>query len=174
MTLEGFSGGLGDLIKVGEHVLALRAGEETFLIDWNPRQPAAVREHTVFVAAGRSLTGVDFAEFNSVVVDPPVDPPVAMADSYRISDPIAVTIGAPGVLANDSGNPSAMLVAVLVDGPTKGTVALNGDGSFTYTPGATFTGIDSFTYLAFNGQARSEVKQVSITEGLPGRSTGLK
>jgi VCBS repeat-containing protein len=34
---------------------------------------------------------------------------------------------------------------VLVTGPAHGTLALNSDGSFTYTPAANFVGTESFT-----------------------------
>ena len=34
----------------------------------------------------------------------------------------------------------------LVDGPAHGTVVLDADGSFTYTPTANYSGQDSFTY----------------------------
>jgi uncharacterized repeat protein (TIGR01451 family) len=52
---------------------------------------------------------------------------------------------------------------VPVDGPAHGTLALNGDGSFTYTPEANFHGSDGFTYKANDGQADSGTATVSIT-----------
>ena len=53
------------------------------------------------------------------------------------------------MLGND-GDPdaSSTLTAVLVSGPSHGTLTLNADGSFTYTPAANFNGDDSFTYKA--------------------------
>ena len=48
-------------------------------------------------------------------------------------------------------------------GPASGTVALNPDGSFTYTPAANFNGIDSFTYTASDGTAVSNVATVTIS-----------
>ena len=60
---------------------------------------------------------------------------------------------APGVLANDTDVDGATLTAVLVTGPAHGTLALNADGSFTYTPAANFNGADSFTYRANDGPA---------------------
>jgi hypothetical protein len=37
--------------------------------------------------------------------------------------------------------------------PSNGTLALNADGSFTYTPAAKFSGTDSFAYRAMNPAA---------------------
>ncbi|MEZ6133008.1 MAG: DUF4347 domain-containing protein [Planctomycetaceae bacterium] len=45
---------------------------------------------------------------------------------------------------------------------TIGTVALNSDGSFIYTPQAGFTGTDTFTYAATNG-TNSDTATVTIT-----------
>ena len=35
-----------------------------------------------------------------------------------------------------------------MSGPARGSLALNADGSFTYTPGRFFAGEDSFVYRA--------------------------
>ncbi|ODQ89483.1 hypothetical protein BHQ18_13700 [Mycolicibacterium flavescens] len=37
---------------------------------------------------------------------------------------------------------------VMTRGPREGTVKLNGDGSYTYTPGETFDGVDTFSVMA--------------------------
>lgn len=55
------------------------------------------------------------------------------------------------------------LSAVLVAGPSNGTLALGADGSFTYTPGADSHGTDSFTYRAADGNAESNLATVTIT-----------
>ncbi len=39
---------------------------------------------------------------------------------------------------------------------------LNADGSFTYTPASGFSGADSFTYIANDGSADSNVATVSF------------
>ena len=52
---------------------------------------------------------------------------------------------------------------VLVDGPAHGSLVLNADGSFSYTPDANYNGADSFTYKANDGTDDSNVATVSIT-----------
>jgi hypothetical protein len=50
-----------------------------------------------------------------------------------------------------------------VDGsPTNGTLTLNVDGSFSYTPNANFAGSDTFSYHANDGTADSNVATVII------------
>jgi len=67
------------------------------------------------------------------------------------------------VLGNDSDIDSPSLTAVLVAGPSHGTLTLNANGSFTYTPSANYNGSDSFTYKANDGALDSNVATVSFT-----------
>ena len=48
-------------------------------------------------------------------------------------------------------------------GPTNGSLTLNPDGSFLYTPDSDFNGTDSFTYRANDGTVDWEVATVTIT-----------
>jgi VCBS repeat-containing protein len=70
---------------------------------------------------------------------------------------------ASGVLANDSDPDGDTLIASVVGQPANGSVALNPDGSFTYTPDNDFSGDDSFTYTGNDGRATSDVATVEIT-----------
>ena len=67
------------------------------------------------------------------------------------------------MLGNDTDVDGDTLTAVLVSGPAHGTLTLNADGSFTYTPDANYNGSDSFTYKANDGSADSNVATVSLT-----------
>ena len=59
------------------------------------------------------------------------DPPVAQDDAYLATEDTMLTVGAPGVLANDTDIESDPLTATMLSGPAHGTLALNPDGSFT-------------------------------------------
>jgi len=69
---------------------------------------------------------------------------------------------ATGILANDADPDRDVLTAVLVAGPSHGSLTLAPDGSFTYTPDADYHGPDSFTYQAFDGEAYSDIATVTI------------
>ncbi|MBC7221389.1 tandem-95 repeat protein [Candidatus Bipolaricaulota bacterium] len=91
------------------------------------------------------------------------DAPVAQDDSYTTNEDTPLLVPAPGILGNDSDVDGDPLTAVLVSGPAHGTLALNPDGSFTYTPAGNFCGEDSFTYKAYDGALYSNVATVKIT-----------
>ncbi|MDW8069689.1 MAG: Ig-like domain-containing protein [Anaerolineae bacterium] len=99
----------------------------------------------------------------TITVNPVNDPPVAVDDSYSMNEDSSLTIPGPGVLSNDTDPDGNPLTAELVSGPAKGTVNLNPNGSFTYTPNPNFFGTDSFTYRAYDGEFYSGVATVTIT-----------
>ncbi len=89
--------------------------------------------------------------------------PVAVDDAYIMDQDTVLTVTVPGVLDNDSDVDGDVLTAVLDTDVTSGTLSLNADGSFTYTPDAGFVGTDSFTYHANDGTDDSNVVTVMIT-----------
>ncbi|MCB8927645.1 MAG: tandem-95 repeat protein [Ardenticatenaceae bacterium] len=79
------------------------------------------------------------------------EPPIANDDSYTTTEDISLTVAAPGVLANDSDLDNDTLTPTLQTQPGNGSVVLNTDGSFVYTPTANFNGSDSFVYAIVDG-----------------------
>lgn len=90
-------------------------------------------------------------------------PPVATNDAYVTNEDTPLNVAAPGVLGNDTDPNNDPLTAVKVSDPVHGTLTLNANGSFTYTPAANYNGPDSFTYQASDGTFTSNVATVSIT-----------
>jgi VCBS repeat-containing protein len=91
------------------------------------------------------------------------DAPVAAGDSYTVAENGSLPIAVPGVLGNDSDLEGSRLTAVMVQGPAHGTVVLNADGDFTYTPTGGFNGADSFIYRANDGALSSPPASVTLT-----------
>ena len=91
------------------------------------------------------------------------EPPVAVNDAYQTDENTALVITTPGILFNDSDPDNDTLSAVINTMPAHGTLSLNPDGSFTYTPNLNFSGNDSFTYHNNDGLLDSNVATVNIT-----------
>jgi VCBS repeat-containing protein len=91
--------------------------------------------------------------------------PVATDDSYYVGLNTKLTVGAAGVLANDTDVNGDPLSAVLVSKPTQGQLKLKADGTFVYTPNKHFSGLDSFSYKSNDSLAVSGVATVLIQVG---------
>jgi FtsP/CotA-like multicopper oxidase with cupredoxin domain len=81
--------------------------------------------------------------------------PNAVDDAFAVVEDTPFT---GNVLANDAG----LVNARLINSPTNGTVILNADGSFTYTPNPDYSGQDIFTYVASNGIDDSRAATVTL------------
>jgi VCBS repeat-containing protein len=91
------------------------------------------------------------------------DAPTAQNDTYTTDEDQPLTVNAPGILQNDSDPDSDTLTATLESGPSNGSLTLNGDGSFNYTPDTNFNGQDTFTYKAADGNGGMDQAVVTIT-----------
>ncbi len=89
--------------------------------------------------------------------------PVAHDDNVATDQNTPLTISVPGVLGNDTDADGDVLHAVLVSGPTHGTLTLARDGHFVYSPDAVFSGTDSFSYQASDDRRTSNTVVVTIT-----------
>ena len=68
-----------------------------------------------------------------------------------------------GVLNNDTDTEGNPLSSTVVTNVSNGTLTLNADGTFVYTPNPNFFGTDTFTYQANDGTNNSNVATVTIT-----------
>lgn len=89
----------------------------------------------------------------------------AQNDSYTTHKNQALTVAAPGLLANDSD------LENIIDytQPAHGTVVVDAGGSFVYTPATNFVGIDSFSYTAsglFTDDATVSITVSASEDGL--------
>jgi VCBS repeat-containing protein len=129
--------------------------------------PAAGYDGTdTFTYRANDGTGLSNLATVTIVVNAGNDAPIAVNDSYGATEdsPLAVAAAA-GVLRNDSDAEGSPLQAILVEGPAQGTLTLNANGSFVYTPPADFNGTDSFTYRTSDGSLLSNEAIAVITVG---------
>lgn len=96
-------------------------------------------------------------------------PPTAVNDTFSTPINTALNIAAPGILSNDTdvdGDPLTVAAPLPTTTTAGGTLAVNTDGSFTYTPPAAFSGADTFTYTATDGIGVSGAATVTINVGI--------
>ena len=161
-TVNGTANVLTQLITIN----ASNTGSNT----WTPRSFTFVADSSISTLTFRDQSptsiGLDLTLDNVSVTGPPGVPniaPVAVNESYSTFQGSPLVIATPGVLANDTDTELSPLTAVLGTGPTSGTLTLNPNGSFTYTPNNGFSGSDSFTYRANDGVLPSNLATVSLT-----------
>ena len=78
----------------------------------------------------------------------PLLPPQANDDTYTLTEDIPLmVISSTGVLSNDLNATQAFVS----QSPGNGTIDMQADGGFTYTPTLNYFGTDTFTYLATEG-----------------------
>jgi serine protease AprX len=111
---------------------------------------------------GYGLADVE-AAYRQLSAAPANQAPFASSDAWSMETGTTLDVAAPGVLGNDGDADGDTLTAVLDAGPASGSLALDADGSFRYTPNAGFAGTDSFAYRAFDGALHSDPSTVSIT-----------
>ena len=133
---------------------------------WTPTEAQGPGTYTFDVCVSDGSL-VD-CETISVTVSEVATAPRAVPDVYDVLVNSILLVAAPGVLANDSDAdiPADTLTAILDTATTHGLLVLYPDGSFTYTPEAMWSGIDTFTYRVYDGTSYSEVVSVTITVNL--------
>ncbi|CAB1057475.1 Fibronectin type III domain protein [Olavius sp. associated proteobacterium Delta 1] len=89
--------------------------------------------------------------------------PVAADDNYSVNEDTTLVISAPGVLSNDSDSDGDTLSAELQSNVSNGSLTLNADGSFSYSPNENFHGTDAFIYNNDDGSLNSNPATVNIT-----------
>ena len=112
-----------------------------------------------FVAEDGDLTSAP-ATVTLVIADDGL--PITTPDFYTAGFGETLTVGAPGVLANDADPEGKPMTAVLVQLPGRGTLTLRPDGSFTYVHAGADRVTDSFTYRVSDGVRQTAPVTVTI------------
>jgi VCBS repeat-containing protein len=120
---------------------------------------------------GTANGGVDSSAVATftITITPVNDPPAAAGETYVFHATDLSVAATVGVLANDTDVDGDTLTAILWSGPSHGTLSLNPDGSFDYTPGANWSGTDSFVYRPYDGAVYGDPVTVNIelTDSVP-------
>jgi uncharacterized repeat protein (TIGR01451 family) len=130
---------------------ALRTGE-TF--DYETRITYTVR------VSSTDSGGLSYARIFTITVTDANDAPVAVDDSAVTLENTAVTVH---VLDNDADEDTGDTLTVIdVGAPTSGTVSISASTAVVYTPTASLTGSDVFTYAVSDGD-QTDAATVTVT-----------
>lgn len=114
------------------------------------------------VLAGQTASGNDGA--SCILAQSAITPLQATSDTgtTKKNTPITGTI-AGGLLSNDSGQ---QIAVTSYTQPAHGSVVINPDGSYAYTPATDYVGSDSFTYTITDefGSTRTATVTLTITD----------
>ena len=105
----------------------------------------------------------DQATVTITILTPGNNPPVAVDDAYSTNMNVQVTGN--NVMDNDS-DPDGDNITVNttpITPPSHGSVTLNADGTFTYTPATDYTGTDTFVYEISDDGTPSKSDQATVT-----------
>ncbi|MCG9911083.1 MAG: Ig-like domain-containing protein, partial [Flavobacteriales bacterium] len=101
----------------------------------------------------------------TINVTPVNDPPVAVNDFYTTPEDVPVS---GNVSTNDSDLDGPGATYTLAGGPSNGSVTVNPDGTFTYTPNLNFDGTDTFTYSLCDGGTPNLCDTATVTISILG------
>ena len=83
--------------------------------------------------------------------------------TYATNQRTALTVDAPGVLADVDDTPDDTHTASLASEPDNGAIDVDPDGSFTYTPNVGFAGTDTFTFRVADAFGNTDEGVATIT-----------
>ncbi|RAW00970.1 Ig-like domain-containing protein [Pseudochryseolinea flava] len=102
----------------------------------------------------------------NITISAVADNPVAVSDSYTLSEDIPYfALAADGLLKNDYDVDGGTLTVSLDENVAHGLLALSANGSFSYIPYANYNGTDQFKYHVTDGalNSTSVIVTLSIT-----------
>lgn len=151
----------GNVVKVEFFDGAVKIGEDTTAPYTQTVNGLSVGEHQ-FTAKATDNVGAT-AQSAGVIVNinslPNLHAPVAGNDG-----PLAVPVSHYDVLVNDSDGDEDSMLVTAIGTASGGTAVLESDGTVSYTPGAGFTGTDSFTYTVSDGRGLTGTGTVTVSD----------
>ena len=118
-----------------------------------------VDSYTYSITDGRGGTATATV---SITINSVNNPPIANDDFENSPEDTGVIIS---VLTNDTDADGDVLSIVGFTQGTNGSVTDNGDGTLTYQPNADFSGTDTFTYVAGDGNGGADIATVTVVMG---------
>ena len=161
--------GNGNLISQTITLSGLSGGTNRWLSQNFSFVANSVATTLTFMDQSTTTNGLDLILDNVRIIGPASlnSAPVVVADSYSTTMNTLLAVAGPGILVNDSDAQFDLLTVALDSAPSHGSITLNSEGGFNYTPDVSFTGLDSFTYHANDSRLNSDITTVNITVNTP-------
>jgi VCBS repeat-containing protein len=159
--VNGSTANVGTQIVLASGALLLLNADGSFAYDPNGQfeelgaGDSAQDSFTYTVADGQG--GSDTATV-TLTINGVNEAPVATDSLIATNEGVAAS----GMLTGMDVNPGDSLTFSLEQGPQNGTVVINADGSYVYTPDEGVTGQDSFTFRVTDGQDAFDIATVEI------------
>ena len=156
-TVDGKTYAAGDMATI-EGIGTITIGSDgSYTFTPEPNWSGSVPVVTYTVSDGKG--GTDTADLR-IVIDPATDLTAADDNATTNEDtPVSGTVA-----ANDDTTSGGTLTFTKESDPGHGTVIINTDGTYTYTPDKNYSGIDSFTYTVTDpASGESQTQTVNIT-----------
>jgi VCBS repeat-containing protein len=118
---------------------------------YTPDDPSSTSSDAFEYKASNGSKDSNAARVRITVANANNDAPNAANDAYNTDEDELLAVPSPGVLQNDTDSDGDVLTATLLVAPQHGTVVLNANGGFTYTPASEYSGDDTFTYSVSDG-----------------------
>ena len=134
LQAQAFDPDPGDLLtySLASRPSGMTIDAATGLLQWTPT-PLQLGPHAVTLTVSDPF-GFSDAQSFEVFVDTNRPPVAVDDDGYRVERGDTLVVPADGVLANDTDPNDDLLSAQPVTGPQRGTLTLDADGGFEYTP----------------------------------------
>jgi hypothetical protein len=148
-------------------------GSQVVSVDYAPGEVGLDEGNLAIASNDPNTPNVDVSLSGNGIDQQANTPPNAVDQTFPIDTAVLDRAGpdgilgnaeipAPGVLLKATDADGDALTAELVGDVLGGTLLLNPDGSFSYTPDPG-TSVDNFTYVASDGQATSNTQTVTLT-----------
>src|SRR3954453_6758005 len=154
------NGGALILSKLGGAPAASFAAALHHVVYSNSNHNPGTTDQTISITVTDSpaLTNISNAATTTIHIQPVDDAPVAQDGAFHGSED---TVISNALVAADVDGPQ--LSYIVVNQPVHGSVAINANGIFSYTPNPDFNGPDSFKFKANDGTLDSNIATVSLT-----------
>jgi len=180
LPIQGNLGGISELVIFSNDLLnnqPINAAQ--VILTSTPSGPLTMNANGIITVAPNTTTGNYSMVYQICEVLNPSNCDTALVTVRVVAPPIArndvalTLVNTPvsgQVLVNDSDlDPLDVLTTTLLSGPSQGSVVLNLDGTYTYTPDANFTGNDTFCYVVSDGLSTDTACVNINVQPLPGR-----